>query len=150
MRHRRIAKKFGRSKSHREQMLGSLVANLILRSRIQTTLAKAKAARPDAEKMVTLARKGTLAARRLAAARLRSPSAVATLFDQVVPALAGRNGGFTRIAKLGQRASDGSTMAILEWVSVVTPAPVADTTNDDAAAKPKKDGKVKKAAAKTA
>ena len=153
MRHRRIAKKFGRSKSHREQMLGSLVANLILRSRIQTTLAKAKAARPDAEKMVTLARKGTLAARRLAAARLRSPSAVATLFDQVVPALAGRNGGFTRIAKLGQRTSDGSTMAILEWVTVITPAALpasdADAAKVAADAEPvaaKSEGKAKKAA----
>ena len=130
MRHRRIAKKFGRSTSHREQMVGSLVANLILRDRIETTVAKAKVARQDAEKMVTLARKGTLAARRLAAARLRSPAAVARLFATVVPSLADRKGGYTRIAKLGQRRSDGSTMAIIEWVTVVTPAaqPEADAT----------------------
>ena len=71
MRHKRVEKKFGRSKSHREQMMASLVVNLILRDRIRTTLPKAKQARRDAEKIVTLARKGTLAARRLAAARLR-------------------------------------------------------------------------------
>jgi len=122
MRHRRVAKKFGRSTAHREQMVGSLVANLILRDRIQTTLSKARVARQDAEKIVTLARKGTLASRRLAAARLRSPAAVARLFEKIVPSLDGRPGGYTRIAKLGQRRSDGSTMAILEWVTVVTPA----------------------------
>lgn len=126
MRHRRICKKFGRSTSHREQMVGSLVANLILRDRIQTTLSKARVARQDAEKIVTLARKGTLAARRLAAARLRSPAAVARLFEQIVPSLTGRPGGYTRIAKLGQRKSDGAEMAILAWVTVVAPATVTD------------------------
>lgn len=142
MRHRRIAKKFGRSTSHREQMVGSLVANLILRDRIETTISKAKVARQDAEKLVTLARKGTLASRRLAAARLRSPEAVARLFEKVVPSLADRKGGYTRIAKLGQRTSDGSTMAILEWVTVVTPAAAPDSTaiaavaNDTKAATP--------------
>ena len=111
MRHRRIAKKFGRSTSHREQMVGSLVANLILRDSIQTTLAKAKVARQDAEKIVTLARKGLASKeanvnyRRLAAARLRSPAAVARLFDKVVPALVDRKGGYTRIAKLGRRTA---------------------------------------------
>ena len=133
MRHRRIAKKFGRSTSHREQMVGSLVANLILRDRIETTVAKAKVARQDAEKMVTLARKGTLAARRLAAARLRSPAAVARLFATVVPSLADRKGGYTRIAKLGQRRSDGSTMAIIEWVTVVTPATAPEAATSGAA-----------------
>jgi large subunit ribosomal protein L17 len=135
MRHRRVAKKFGRSMSHREQMVGSLVANLILRDRIRTTISKARVARQDAEKMVTLARKGTLAARRLAAARLRSPAAVARLFEKIVPSLDGRPGGYTRIAKLGQRRSDGSTMAILEWVTVVTAAalPAADAAAADAA-----------------
>jgi large subunit ribosomal protein L17 len=136
MRHRRIAKKFGRSMAHREQMVGSLVANLILRSRIETTLPKAKVARRDAEKIVTLARKGTLAARRLAAARLRSPEALDRLFELVVPSMAGRPGGYTRIAKLGQRKSDGAEMAILEWVTVVTPAAteVAAVANQDAKA----------------
>ena len=85
MRHRRNVKRLGRSKSHREQLVATLVSALIVRGRIRTTLAKAKVARPDAEKMVTLARKGTLASRRLAAARLRCPEAVVGLFDRVVP-----------------------------------------------------------------
>jgi large subunit ribosomal protein L17 len=128
MRHGKVAKKFGRSKAHREQMLGSLVVNLILQDRIRTTLPKARQARRDAEKIVTLARKGTLGARRLAAARLRRPAAVTKLFDLVVPAMSGRLGGYARVIKLGQRRSDGSEMAVLEWVAAVTPAaaPVAE------------------------
>ncbi|OQC31267.1 MAG: 50S ribosomal protein L17 [Verrucomicrobia bacterium ADurb.Bin070] len=66
--------------------------------------------------MVTLARKGTLAARRLAASRLQSPAAVQRLFDCVVPAMDGRPGGYTRICKLGQRSSDGAEMCLLQWV----------------------------------
>lgn len=116
MRHQRIVKKFGRSTSHRKALLSSLVTNLILQSSIKTTLPKAKQARKDAEKIVTLARKGTLAARRLAASRLQSPLAVQMLFDSVVPAMDGRNGGYTRIMKLGQRRSDGSEMCLLQWV----------------------------------
>jgi len=116
MRHNRIAKKFGRSTSHRKALMSSLVTNLIVQSSIKTTLPKAKQARRDAEKMVTLARKGTLAARRLAASRLQSPKAVQMLFDCVVPAMDGRPGGYTRICKLGQRSSDGAEMCLLQWV----------------------------------
>jgi len=126
MRHCKVAKKFGRSKAHREQLLGSLVTNLILQDRICTTLPKARQARRDAEKIVTLARKGTLAARRLAAARLRRPAAVVKLFDLVVPAMSGRLGGYARITKLGPRRGDGAEMAVLEWVAAVTPAVVPD------------------------
>ncbi len=129
MRHQCVAKKFGRSMSHREELLSSLVANLILRDRIVTTVPKAKQARKDAEKMVTLARKGTLAARRLSAARLRSPAAVKRLFDSVVPAMDGRKGGYTRIIKVGYRAGDAAETCILEWVKTApaagTAAPVA-------------------------
>jgi len=116
MRHHRIAKKFGRSTSHRKALMSSLVTNLILQSSIKTTLPKAKQARKDAEKIVTLARKGTLAARRLAASRLQSPAAVQALFDSVVPSMDGRNGGYTRIMKLGTRCGDGSPMCLLQWV----------------------------------
>lgn len=116
MRHNRIVKKFGRSTSHRKALMSSLVTNLVLQSSIKTTLAKAKQARKDAEKMVTLARKGTLASRRLAAARLQNPKAVQVLFDTVVPSMDGRPGGYTRILKLGQRRSDGSEMCLLQWV----------------------------------
>ena len=125
MRHQRLAKKFGRSKAHRAELMASLVANLIIQDRITTTLPKAKQARRDAEKMVTLARKGTLAARRLAASRLRSPAAVTKLFDAVVPAMDGRPGGYTRIVKTGTRRGDAAEMAILEWVATpkAVPAP---------------------------
>ena len=125
MRHQRIVKKFGRSTSHRKALLSSLVTNLILQSSIKTTLAKAKQARKDAEKIVTLARKGTLAARRLAASRLQSPQALQSLFDSVVPSMDGRMGGYTRILKLGQRRSDGSEMCILQWVVLPVKAEAA-------------------------
>jgi len=132
MRHRRVAKKFGRSTSHRKALMVSLVTNLILHSSIKTTLPKAKQARRDAEKIVTVARKGTLAARRLAASRLQSPEALKILFDSVVPAMDGRNGGYTRILKLGQRRSDGSEMCLLQWVVIPSAAPAAAETAPEA------------------
>jgi len=137
MRHHRLVKKFGRSTSHRKALLSSLVTNLILQSSIKTTLAKAKQARKDAEKIVTLARKGTLASRRLAASRLQSPQAVQQLFDSVVPSMDGRNGGYTRIMKLGQRRSDGSEMCLLQWVvlPVKAEAPAAAPAPADEAKK---------------
>ncbi len=122
MRHRKIAKKFGRSSAHREQLLRSLVVNLILRDRIQTTLPKAKQARSDAEKIVTLARKGTLAARRLAASRLHSPEAVKKLFDEIGPRFSDREGGYTRLLKLARaRRGDGAEMARLAFVDFQAP-----------------------------
>ena len=133
MRHRRIAKKFGRNKAHREQLLRSLVVNLILRDRIQTTLPKAKQARRDAEKMVTLARKGTLAARRVAASRLHSPEAVKRLFDAVVPVMQERPGGYTRIIKIGQRRGDNAEMALIEWTDLPA-VPLTDAVPADAEA----------------
>ena len=105
MRHQRVMKKFGRSKEHRKALMQSLVTNLILVESIKTTLPKAKQARKDAEKMVTLARKGTLGARRLAASRLQQPKAVQKLFDKIVPAMEGRKG-------------DAAPMCLLQWVSV--------------------------------
>ncbi|MDO4527320.1 MAG: 50S ribosomal protein L17 [bacterium] len=123
MRHKRLNKKFGRSPEHREQLMRMLCAALIINDKITTTLKKAKQARKDAEKLVTLARKDTLAARRLAAARLRSPEAVKKLFSDVVKAQAGRNGGYTRITKLGQRRGDATEMCVLEWTTAAA-APV--------------------------
>ena len=132
MRHQRLMKKFGRSTAHRKAMMKNMVANLILVESIQTTLPKAKQARKDAEKMVTIARKGTLAARRLVASRLFQPKAVQKLFDKIVPAMEGRNGGYTRILKLGTRKGDGAPMAILQWVTAPevqdAPAPAAEET----------------------
>ena len=127
MRHQRVMKKFGRSKEHREALMKSLVTNLILAESIKTTLPKAKEARKDAEKMVTIARKGGLAARRLAASRLQQPKAVQKLFDKIVPAMEGRKGGYTRILKLGARKGDAAPMCLLQWVTVAeAAAPVAE------------------------
>ena len=116
MRHHRVAKKFGRSTAHRKALMKSLVTNLILAESIETTLPKAKQARKAAEKIVTVARKGTLAARRLASARLQQPKAVQKLFDKIVPAMEGRKGGYTRILKLGTRKGDGAPTCLLQWV----------------------------------
>ena len=121
MRHHRVAKKFGRSTAHRKALMKSLVTNLILAESIQTTLPKAKEARKDAEKMVTIARKGGLAARRLASARLQQPKAVQKLFDTIVPAMKDRKGGYTRILKIGIRKGDGAPTCLLQWVVLPEP-----------------------------
>lgn len=117
MRHRKNNVKFGRSGAHREALVSMLVVGLIKAKSIRTTARKAKVARTAAEKLVTLARKGTVAARRLAAARLHDDAAVKELFEKIVPMQEGRQGGYTRIVKLGARASDGAEMAVLSWVN---------------------------------
>ena len=136
MRHHRVAKKFGRSTAHRKALMKSLVTNLILAESIETTLPKAKQARMDAEKIVTIARKGTLAARRLASARLQQPKAVQKLFDKIVPAMEGRKGGYTRILKLGVRKGDGAPTCLLQWVVLSEAkkeeAPAAETAAAEA------------------
>lgn len=139
MRHQRVMKKFGRSTAHRKALMKSLVTNLILAESIKTTLPKAKQARKDAEKMVTIARKGGLAARRLAASRLQQPKgeAVQKLFDKIVPAMEGRKGGYTRILKLGARKGDAAPMCLLQWVSVPEVADAAPETAAPAAEAPK-------------
>lgn len=118
MRHRkRTINKLGRNTAQREALLSSLVCNLIIAGRIKTTLPKAKTARRLAERMVTLGKRNTLATRRLAISRLHRKEVVKRLFDEVAPAMADRAGGYTRILKLGQRVSDSSEMALLEWVN---------------------------------
>ena len=121
MRHRKDDKKLGRSPSHRKELLRSLVRALIEQKRVRTTLAKAKLARSMAEKMVTLGRRGTLAARRQAVSALGRGREVSILFKDIAPRFEGRPGGYTRIVKLGQRRSDGSEMALLEWVDIAPP-----------------------------
>ena len=104
-------------------MLANLVCSLIKHKRVTTTLAKAKAARSVAEKMVTLGKHGTIHDRRLAAARLHQEDAVKILFTEIAPTQKERHGGYTRIVKLNQRSGDAAQLAILEWVDVpVTPA----------------------------
>ena len=133
MRHQNKTVKLGRSQAHRDALLANQVCSLIIHQRIRTTLAKAKAARPLAEKMVTLGKKGTLHARRTAAAYLHQPAAVKKLFDEIAPRSATRAGGYTRIVKLGPRKSDSAPMAVLEWVDT---APV-EAKAEPAAEKPK-------------
>jgi large subunit ribosomal protein L17 len=116
MRHRKRTLKLGRTSSHRDAMLANMVCSLITEKRIKTTLAKAKGARPFAEKMVTLGKSGTLANRRRAIAKLQQRDAVKELFDTVAPGFASRPGGYTRIIKEGTRRGDGAEMAYLEWV----------------------------------
>jgi large subunit ribosomal protein L17 len=120
--------KLGRTSEHRNAMLANLVCSLILHKRVTTTLAKAKAARSVAEKMVTLGKNGTQHDRRLAVARLHQESAAKILFKEIAPVYKDRNGGYTRIVKLGQRQGDAAQGAILEWVDftpAVTEAPAA-------------------------
>ena len=122
MRHQRVAQKFGRSKEHRDMMMRNMVTNLILAETIRTTLPKAKEARKDADRIVTVAKKGDLAARRLAASRLVEPKAVQKLFDKIAPAMKDRKGGYTRIVKLGTRRGDAAEMCVLQWVTAAEAA----------------------------
>ena len=123
MRHLKRTAKLGRTSTHRNAMLANLVCSLILHKRVTTTLAKAKAARSVAEKMVTLGKSGTLHHRRLVVARLHQEDAAKTLFKEIAPAFKERNGGYTRIIRMGQRQGDAAQRAILEWVDYVPVAP---------------------------
>ena len=132
MRHQKKTVKLGRTASHRKSLLANQVCSLIEHKRIKTTLAKAKAVRPLAEKMVTLGKRGDLHARRIAAGYLGQKDAVKKLFAEIAPRAADRKGGYTRIIKLGQRLSDSAPMAYSEWVdsegAAAETAPVAEKT----------------------
>lgn len=119
MRHLKRTAKLGRTGSHRNAMLANLVCSLIKHKRITTSLAKAKAARSVAEKMVTLGKSGTIHHRRLAVARLHQEDAVRILFTEIAPSQKERHGGYTRIVKLAHRKrGDAGEQAILEWVDL--------------------------------
>jgi len=126
MRHRKRTAKIGMKSQHRRATLANLVCSLIKHSRITTTVAKAKVARRYADKMVTLAKKGTLHHRREALAFLRHKPAVAKLFAEIGKQHGDRQGGFTRIVRVGQRLGDSAHMAILEWTGTVPAAPEAE------------------------
>ena len=128
MRHLKRTAKLGRTGEHRNAMLANLVCSLIKQKRVTTTLAKAKAARPVAEKLVTLGKRGTIHDRRLAAARLHQEDAVKILFNEIAPAQKERHGGYTRIVKMHQRQGDAAQLAILEWVDM----PVVSATPAEA------------------
>ncbi len=138
MRHQKKTVKLGRSQAHRDALLANQVCSLIIHQRIRTTLAKAKAARPLAEKMVTLGKKGTIHARRTAAAYLHQADAVKKLFEEIAPRSASRAGGYTRIVKLGARKSDSAPMAVLEWVDTAPPEAKSEETPDKPKAAKKK------------
>jgi len=116
MRHRKAVTKLGRTASHRKALLANLAGALFERKHIETTEAKAKAARSFTERLITLARKDTVHARRIAYQRLRHKKYVKALFEEIAPQYVDRNGGYTRVIKLGQRHGDAAKMAILELV----------------------------------
>ena len=145
MRHQKKTVKLGLTAAHRKALLANQVCSLIQHQRIKTTLAKAKAVRPLAEKMVTLGKKNSLHARRTALAVLRQKDAVQKLFADIAPRNAERKGGYTRIIKLGERKSDSARVAFIEWVD-------APQVTDEVATEPadKRKSKVAKSAADTA
>ena len=136
MRHLKRTAKLGRSPEHRNAMLANLVCSLIKHKRVTTTLAKAKAARSVAEKLVTLGKSGTIAHRRLAVARLHQEDAAKILFKDIAPAFKERNGGYTRIIRMEQRPGDSAQRAILEWVDVAVPTPAPAEAAPAGEAKP--------------
>ena len=116
MRHQVKKGYLGRNTAHRRALLRNLVTSFLERERVRTTLAKARSVRPVAEKMITLGKRGTLHARRQALAYMTKEAAVQKLFDELGPRYKERPGGYTRIVKLGTRAGDGASMAMLELV----------------------------------
>lgn len=129
MRHGVKKPKLQRKASHRKALLANQACSLISHGRITTTLAKAKALRPYVEKLITLGKNGSLHARRQALATLPQPKVVAKLFSVVAEAVKDRQGGYTRIVKLGQRMTDSAPMALIEIIDLPQlTAPVAPTT----------------------
>src|SRR5436305_9157147 len=114
MRHKVAGWKLGRNTSHRRSLLRNLVTSLIVEERIETTLPKAKAMRPQVEKMITLGKRGDLWARRQAGAYLMTREAVTKLFDTVAPRFGDRNGGYLRIVRTGWQRGDGADKAFVE------------------------------------
>ncbi len=138
MRHQKKTVRLGRKSEHRKALLANQVCNLIEHQRIKTTLAKAKAVRPLAEKMVTLGKNGSIHARRTAFSTLRHKDAVKKLFNEIAPRSTERN----RIVRLGQRKSDSASMAFIEWVDAAVvveekPAEEKKAKRKEPEAKPK-------------
>jgi large subunit ribosomal protein L17 len=119
MRHRRAGRKLGRDSAHRKALYANLASALIEHGRIRTTEAKAKEVRPIVEEMITLGKRGDVAAQRQAVAFLRSKSVAHTLFAEIAPRFADRPGGYTRVVKIGPRQGDAAPMAYLELVDYV-------------------------------
>ena len=122
MRHRKKGRHLGRTASHRRATLRNMATSLFQHERIETTTAKAKELRPFAERLITLARRGDLHARRLAGRKIADREVLGKLFDDLGPRFATRPGGYTRILKLGLRRGDNAEMALLQLVDREPPA----------------------------
>ncbi|HYC56939.1 MAG TPA: 50S ribosomal protein L17 [Candidatus Binatia bacterium] len=129
MRHMKSGRKLGRNSSHRDAMFRNMVTSLIMHGRIRTTDAKAKELRRWADRMITLGKQQTIAARRRARAYIRTDEAVFKLFSEVAPRFAQRAGGYTRIIKLGQRIGDAAPISLVELTEL--PPPVKKTKPAD-------------------
>ena len=116
MRHRKKGRQLSRTASHREAMLRNMATSLFRHERISTTVAKAKELRPFAERLITLARRGDIHARRMARRKIQDRDVLVKLFDSIGPRFAERPGGYTRILKIGHRQSDGAEVALIELV----------------------------------
>jgi large subunit ribosomal protein L17 len=116
MRHRNKGRQLSRTSSHRSALLRNLAISLFEHGRISTTTAKAKELRPYAERLITLAKRGDLHARRLAARKIHDRDVLTKLFDSIAPRFAERPGGYTRVLKTGHRQGDGAEMALVELV----------------------------------
>ncbi|MCF7803217.1 MAG: 50S ribosomal protein L17 [Candidatus Marinimicrobia bacterium] len=127
MRHGKRGRKLGRTSSHRKSMLANMAASLFKHKQIRTTDAKAKEARRVAEKLITLGKKGDLAARRKALSILPTKEDVNTLFNEIAPQYEEREGGYTRIVKLGRRTNDAAPVSILELVDFQRQVSPAET-----------------------
>jgi len=116
MRHRKKGRKLSRTASHKRATMRNLAASLFRHGRIETTTAKAKELRPYAERLITLAKRGDLHARRLAATKIQDRHVLGALFDDIGPRYSERPGGYTRILKLGNRKGDAAEMSLIELV----------------------------------
>lgn len=141
MRHQRTVKKLGRTAAHRTAMLANMATSLFRSHAVITTRARARVLRSVAEKLITLGKRGDLHARRMASRRIRDRVILKKLFDEIAPQFSTRNGGYTRIIKIGQRQGDGAEVARLELL-----IPKAVVQVEEGAKKAAK-GKSKEAAA---
>ena len=137
MRHLKTGRKLGRNSEHRHAMFRNMVTSLIVHGRIQTTHAKAKELRRYADRMITLGKQQTIAARRRARAYVRTDAALARLFNDLAPLFAQRPGGYTRITKIANRRGDAAPLSIVELTEQPV-APKSDETSKDKKSKDKK------------
>ena len=135
MRHRNAGYKLGRNTSHRRALLRNLVTSILLEDRVETTITKAKAARPHVEKLITLGKRGDLHSRRLALSYLQTREAVSRLFDTVAPRYGDRAGGYLRIVRTGFQKGDGAEKAFIELLGAEKQLEVKRKKRDEVKAK---------------